>query len=91
MWNIIWSCLVTIFVCTWISMHLNIPAPHEKWYTMVALRRLKGMVVALVAPELIIFWVVHQAIMACKLACKYNSVYILSYEFKIVDRCVKTL
>ena len=25
--NIIWSCLTTIFLCTWVSFHPNIPQP----------------------------------------------------------------
>lgn len=26
-WNIIWSCLITIFACTWVVVHPNIPQP----------------------------------------------------------------
>lgn len=26
-WNIIWSCLVTIFACVWVAIHPNIPQP----------------------------------------------------------------
>jgi len=39
-WNIIWSCLVTIFSCTWVAVHPNIPNAEEKWF-MTALRRLQ--------------------------------------------------
>jgi hypothetical protein len=36
--DIMRSCIVTILLCTWVSMHLNIPSPDEKW-PRVALRR----------------------------------------------------
>lgn len=26
-WNIIWSCLITIFACIWVAVHPNIPQP----------------------------------------------------------------
>lgn len=26
-WNIIWSCLITIFACIWVAIHPNIPQP----------------------------------------------------------------
>ena len=32
-WNIVWSCLVTIFSCTWIAVHPNVPCQEAngKW------------------------------------------------------------
>jgi hypothetical protein len=51
--NIIWSCLVTVSACTWIAIHPNIPSPHEKWFTTSS-RRLKFMLMAMLAPELVI-------------------------------------
>ena len=29
-WNIIWSCLTTIFSCTWVAVHPNIPCPGKR-------------------------------------------------------------
>ncbi|TDL22555.1 hypothetical protein BD410DRAFT_803347 [Rickenella mellea] len=37
--DIIWSCLVTIFSCTWVAFHPNIPAPYESSFG-IGLRRL---------------------------------------------------
>jgi len=73
LWNIIWSCLATIFACTWLAIHPNIPAPDEGFFR-VNLRRAKIMVVGLVAPELIILWAMRQWCMARCLATKYESV-----------------
>ena len=66
-WNIIWSCLVTIFGCTWVAVHPNIPQAEEKWFTAV-LRRLQIMVMALIAPELVISWAMRQWLAARSLA-----------------------
>lgn len=82
--DIIWSCTITIFSCTWVAVHPNIPAPDEKWHT-VALRRFQITVMALVAPELVILWAIRQRIMARKLAKEYRSVFVLFYTFKFIN------
>ncbi|KAJ7492972.1 hypothetical protein B0H11DRAFT_1858968 [Mycena galericulata] len=57
--GIIWGCLVTIFVATWVSVHPNIPAPSQGWFKPT-LRRLGMMLVAVIAPELIVFFAARQ-------------------------------
>ena len=42
-WNIIWSCFSTIFACTWIAVHPNIPAPKDSQWAVLR-RRLAIMV-----------------------------------------------
>ena len=49
-WDIIWSCLVTIFSCCWVSVHPNMPGPDDS-LTKKALRRLKLMLWSIFAPE----------------------------------------
>ena len=29
-WDIIWSCLTTVFLCTWVSVHPNVPCPKKQ-------------------------------------------------------------
>jgi hypothetical protein len=67
-WNIVWSCLVTIFSCTWVAVHPNIPRPimkgkgsltrFQRWlrYLLVkfVLHRLPLFVCALLVPEYIL-------------------------------------
>lgn len=31
-WSIVWSCLVTVFLCTWSALHLKVPKQHGSWY-----------------------------------------------------------
>ena len=79
-WSIIWSCLVTIFACTWVAVHPNIPDPDEKWHT-VASRRVGITFMALIAPELVIMWAMRQLVSARKLAKQYESEFIISHKF----------
>ena len=59
MWDILWSCLATIFACSWVSIHPNIPAPNES-SQRIFLRRLELMFWAVVFPEMIITWALRQ-------------------------------
>jgi hypothetical protein len=56
-------------------MHPNIPNAEENWFTTV-LRRLQLMVMALIAPELVILWEMRQYFAARSLAKKYRSVFV---------------
>ncbi|KDR77170.1 hypothetical protein GALMADRAFT_155817 [Galerina marginata CBS 339.88] len=71
-WDILWSCLATIFACTWLSVHPNIPPPGETWWK-IGLRRLELMFWALIAPELIILWAMRQWQGARILAGNYHE------------------
>ena len=52
-WDILWSCLATIFACSWVSVHPTIPTPDES-SRRIFLRRMELMVWAVIAPEMII-------------------------------------
>jgi hypothetical protein len=62
-WNIVWSCLVTTFACTWVAVHPNVPKPgqnaNRRWYSR-PLRRVRIMLYALIGPEFILFWAWRQ-------------------------------
>ncbi|KAJ7148488.1 hypothetical protein C8R43DRAFT_889063 [Mycena crocata] len=45
--DIVWSCLATIFVCTWVSVHPNLPPPNQS----LLWRKLRMMLITVVAPE----------------------------------------
>jgi hypothetical protein len=57
--DIFWSCWLTIFICTWKSIHPNIPPPGQGPLSAF-LRRLTLMFWALIVPELILTWAVKQ-------------------------------
>ncbi|KAI9455368.1 hypothetical protein F5148DRAFT_1288265 [Russula earlei] len=67
LWDIIWSCTVTILLCTWVSVHPNISSPDEGW-PRVAVRRVGLMLAALFFPEVMIGWALRQRLAAAELA-----------------------
>jgi len=63
MWQIIWSCVLTMIACTWVTIHPNIPANPA-----AATRyRVHLWIVDLILPELLLLWATKQGIAACKL------------------------
>jgi hypothetical protein len=78
LWNIIWSCLSTIFLCTWVSLHPNISSTpekpdlgwFEKWIRNPLIEfltyKLPLFLWALLVPEYILAWAIRQYIMAGK-------------------------
>jgi len=62
-YDIIWSCATTLFICTWVSIHPNVPPPNES-HIRSLWKRLKLMFWMYFAPELILVWAVRQWIAA---------------------------
>ncbi|KAG2136365.1 uncharacterized protein EDB93DRAFT_1091843 [Suillus bovinus] len=59
LWDILLSCALTLFACTWTAIHPNIPGMNESKVAITS-RRLFIMVIALIAPELMITWATRQ-------------------------------
>jgi hypothetical protein len=75
LWNIIWSCLSTIFLCTWGSLHPNISSTPDapgmgrrdklrKWLVELLTYKLPLFIWALLVPEYILAWAIRQYITA---------------------------
>lgn len=71
-WDILWSCLCTIFACTWVSIHPNSPGLEEK-KLRIALRRLELMIWTVLIPEMIIYWALRQWLGARRIAEFYKG------------------
>ena len=79
-WNIVWSCLVTIFSCTWVSVHPNVPCPKKReakgwikrciWNPLLSFaeHRLPLFVCALLVPEYVLGWAIRQFFRAQEIA-----------------------
>jgi hypothetical protein len=57
-WSILSSCLITISLCVWTAVHLNVPEHGQKdyfggWVTMQQLRKAKWLLIGLFAPEVV--------------------------------------
>jgi hypothetical protein len=53
-WGILYSCTVTLGLCVYTAIHLNIPARDDTVIT-IWLRKLKWMFIALIAPEIVLY------------------------------------
>ncbi|AEO64639.1 uncharacterized protein THITE_47478 [Thermothielavioides terrestris NRRL 8126] len=51
--NLVWSCVITIFACTWTVLHLNVPGLHEGPWRR-GLRKAKWMAINVLFPEFIL-------------------------------------
>jgi len=71
-YGIIWSCLSTIFACTWITIHPNIPAPSDSQWAVLR-RRLAIMGYFLLTPEFVIVWAARQHFGARYFTKKYEK------------------
>lgn len=78
LWDIIWSCLTTIFLCTWVALHPNLPAPIDpreqsslkKCHHMLSClfkNRLPLFLCAVFFPEYILGWAMRQSLNARKI------------------------
>ncbi|KAJ7209305.1 hypothetical protein GGX14DRAFT_697902 [Mycena pura] len=86
LFDIVWGCLTTIFACTWVSVHPNVPPPDPnpphsfwpklKWRIIVTTRplsrRLKLMLTAVIAPELMVGFAARQFMVARSFSKEFN-------------------
>ena len=52
-WSILWTCLVTIFLCTWSSLHLSVKDQHDWWYLFF--RQVRWMLLVALIPEILVY------------------------------------
>jgi len=74
LWDIIWSCALTLFACTWTAIHPNIPGMDEGKFAVLS-RRLGIMIMVLIIPELIISWAMRQFLSARDTAKDFNDAF----------------
>jgi len=70
LFGVAWSCVLTVFICAWTSVHPNVPprgVMHGLW------ARVKLMFWTIVAPELVLAWAVRQWFAAREIKNIYNS------------------
>ncbi len=49
-WSLLYSCIFTLVLCVWTAIHLNVPSYHESQLCQW-LRKLKWVLLAIIAPE----------------------------------------
>lgn len=58
-WEIVRDCLLTIFACTWISVHPNVRG-YRSTFWGITIQRAKLFFWALMVPELVLGWAIRQ-------------------------------
>ncbi|KAG1836019.1 hypothetical protein DFJ58DRAFT_619355, partial [Suillus subalutaceus] len=58
-WTIVSSSVLTLFACIYSAIHANIPSPKDSPHGIIR-RQLGVMIMALIAPELIVTWAMRQ-------------------------------
>ena len=81
--GIIWSCLTTVFLCTWVAIHPNIPAPEEEDANFLQIckhkiaqffrNKLPLFLFTLFIPEYVLAWAIRQRLMARKISKQYGT------------------
>ncbi|KAJ6533600.1 hypothetical protein B0H19DRAFT_1186366, partial [Mycena capillaripes] len=71
LFDIVWGCLATIFAATWVSVHPNVPPPNQSQLALFW-RRLRMMLVAVIAPELMVGFAARQFFVARWYSKEYN-------------------
>ncbi|KAF5339478.1 hypothetical protein D9758_015326 [Tetrapyrgos nigripes] len=73
--DIVTSCLTVIILCTWTSVHPNVPnLCRSEHPALVFLDRAKIFFVAFVAPELMVLWSIRQWVAARRMAKRYKGI-----------------
>ncbi|KAJ6570919.1 hypothetical protein DFH09DRAFT_1362541 [Mycena vulgaris] len=71
LFGIVWSCLITIFALTWVSVRPNVPSSNQSRLALIW-RRLGMMVFAVLAPELMVAFAARQFLTARILSKKFG-------------------
>ncbi|KAJ6582528.1 hypothetical protein DFH09DRAFT_1309486 [Mycena vulgaris] len=71
LFDIVWGCLVTIFACTWVSVHPNVPPSNQSRLALLW-RRLKMMLIGIIAPEVMVGFAARQFLGARMLSKVYG-------------------
>ncbi|KAG2035639.1 hypothetical protein BDR03DRAFT_1012326 [Suillus americanus] len=72
LWNIVSSCLLTLFACLYTTIHPNVPSPEDS-PVRILLRRLGMMIMVLFYPELIIAWAMGQWLSARQVTKRFKN------------------
>ncbi|KAG2104325.1 uncharacterized protein F5147DRAFT_264351 [Suillus discolor] len=73
LWTIIFSSILTLFACIYSAIHPNIPSPKHRGYPSILWRQLGMMIMALIAPELIVAWAMRQYLSADQVTRQFKD------------------
>lgn len=72
-WDILWSCLITLTLCVWTALHLNVP-DHNQSVLKQWLCKLKWLLLAIFFPEIVLYSAWDQYRDAGRLSADLNEI-----------------
>jgi len=81
--DIIWSCVTTLAICCWVMLHLNLPARTDSQWTLFV-RKARWLVLALLAPELVMLFACGQWASAKRSVQRYARIRPIGLDY---DTC----
>ncbi|KAF8217361.1 hypothetical protein K438DRAFT_1954222 [Mycena galopus ATCC 62051] len=78
LFDIVWGCLATIFACTWVAVHPNVPPPDQSRFALLW-GRLKMMFFGIIAPELMVGFAARQYLGSRELSTEFGFSRIQSF------------
>ncbi|KAB8648454.1 hypothetical protein FH972_026112 [Carpinus fangiana] len=69
-YSLLSSCILTLCLCAWSAIHLNIPSPEQKG--LISFRKFKWMLLAILVPELVVYSALLQRIGSSRLMRTFN-------------------
>jgi hypothetical protein len=72
-WSILYSCLFTLLLCVYTAIHLNVPPFYDTTLSFY-LRKVKWVLIAVFAPEIVLYTAFEQFIMARKFLKELNKI-----------------
>ncbi|KAG1897007.1 uncharacterized protein F5891DRAFT_983017 [Suillus fuscotomentosus] len=73
LWTIISSSVLTLFACIYSAIHPNIPSPKDSGSFLIIRRQLGMMIMALIAPEMIVTWAMRQSFSAHQVTRQFKE------------------
>ncbi|KAG2072142.1 hypothetical protein BDR04DRAFT_1127785 [Suillus decipiens] len=84
LWSILSSCVLTLFACIYTAIHPNIPSPKDNLLRTLWWRfGLGTMIMALIAPEVIVTWAMRQWLSAHYTWTQTHSFFVLMGGFML--------
>ncbi|KIK59293.1 hypothetical protein GYMLUDRAFT_169914, partial [Collybiopsis luxurians FD-317 M1] len=70
--QILWSCIGVLVASTWVITHPNLPPPDESFWRTLN-RKVGLMLVAFIAPEVMVLWAAREWISVRKLSKRFRA------------------
>ena len=93
--SLLWSCLSTVFLCTWVAVHPNVPSSHKTSWNLENIfesRTRWGLLgLMLAAPEIVVAIAYNEWTEACQRTAQLSSTLFHHYIHNVMIRGFRTV